>query len=82
MVVTANIPYHPDIHQALHNLDGIILVNQFGNELRIVASLDLKRSSLESTIAAVINKPLKLENTEANLEDVFIALTQSRDPGQ
>ena len=79
MVVTAKIPYHPDIHQALHNLDGIILVNQFGNELRIVASLDLKQSLLESTIAAVIDKPFKLDNTEANLEDVFIALTQSID---
>lgn len=82
MVVTAKIPYHPDIHQALHKLDGIILVNQFGNELRIVASPDLKQSLLESTIATVIDKPFLFENTEANLEDVFIALTQSRDSSQ
>jgi ABC-2 type transport system ATP-binding protein len=82
IVVTARIPYHPDIHQALHKLDGIILVNQFGSELRIVASPDVKPSLLDATISAVLDKPFKLDTAEANLEDVFIALTQSRDPGQ
>lgn len=77
-VFTCKMTYIPEIHKVLHKLPGIILVNQFGDELRIVAMPELKQSDLETTISSVINIDCNVELTEANLEDVFIALTQDK----
>lgn len=75
-VYLSKIPYQPELRDALLGLKGMILVNQFGNELRIVVKPELKLSQLETTIKSVSEQPFKLEVTEPNLEDVFIALTQ------
>ena len=80
-VVSVKTPYHPGMHQSLHKLDGIILVNQFGSELRIVTSPEIKNSIIESTISAYVDSSVKLDSSEINLEDVFIALTQSKVAG-
>ncbi len=77
-VYATNIPYLPELRTTLLNLEGMILVNQFGNELRIVVTPELKHSSLETTISSVTGKPCSLEISEPNLEDVFIALTQEQ----
>lgn len=77
-VFTSKITYLPKIHSALHTLKGIILVNQFGNELRIVVTPEINESILVSTIRAVTGQSCTFEMNEPNLEDVFIALTQDR----
>lgn len=76
-VYTSQITYSPDIHNALHNLQGIILLNQFGKELRMVVTDELDKSIIQSTINAVTKNTYHIEKTLPNLEDVFIALTQS-----
>ena len=77
-VFSSKISYLPEIHSALHTLKGIILVNQFGNELRIVVDPEFNESILVSTIRTVTDKICTFEVNEPNLEDVFIALTQDR----
>ena len=75
-VYTTMIPYLPELRQALLAIEGVILVNQFGVELRIVAAPEVASTTLESTINTVMGKPCSLEPSDPNLEDTFIALTQ------
>lgn len=76
VVYATNIPFLPQLRNALIHMKGMILVNQFGNELRLVVTPQIARAELESTIHSVTGKPASLEVSEPNLEDVFIALTQ------
>ncbi|HEC28314.1 MAG TPA: ABC transporter ATP-binding protein [Gammaproteobacteria bacterium] len=75
-VYSADISYLPELQSTLLNTAGMILVNQFGNELRLVVTPETRKSDLESTIGAITGKPCTLTISEPNLEDVFIALTQ------
>jgi len=77
-VFSSKISYLPEIHSALHTLKGVILVNQFGNELRIVVTPEIDESILVSIIRSVTEQLCSFEVNEPNLEDVFIALTQDR----
>lgn len=77
-VYSSQVVYRPDIHKALHNLSGMILVNQFGNELRIVVEPILTQAMLQETMNSLLSENCSVVMTEPNLEDVFIALTQSR----
>ena len=77
-VYTTHMPYRPDLHRALLALDGMLLLNQFGGELRVVVNPRLKKASLETTMSEITGEPCSLESSEPNLEDVFIALTQGK----
>jgi len=55
---------------------GIHLVNQFGDELRIIVKKELSKENLCALMDEYIEGEVILEQTQANLEDVFIALTQ------
>ena len=77
-VYTTNIPYIPRLRSALVDLGGMVLVNQFGNELRMVVTPELTQRALQTSITAVTGASCTLEPSEPNLEDVFIALTQER----
>lgn len=75
-VFSSKINYRPDIHAALHTLEGILLINQFGDELRIVVAPEFNASALVSTVNSITEQQCAFEVTEPDLEDVFIALTQ------
>lgn len=77
-VFTCDMRYNPEIHKALYALPGMLLVNQSGNELRIVVMPELKQITLETTINSLSDQSFTIETTGANLEDVFIALTQDK----
>ena len=77
-VYATRIPYLPELRSMLLDLEGMILLNQFGDELRTVVTPKLKRTNLEAAITSVTGKPCSLEISEPSLEDVFIALTQDR----
>ncbi len=77
-VYTSILPYQPEVQTALQKMAGLILVNQFGNELRIVAQNNVKKEQLEETIATIIQQIIELDETEPNLEDAFIVLTQNQ----
>ena len=77
-VYTSKIAYLPEIHSALHKLQGMILVNQFGNELRVVVTPEINQSILENSIRTITEQTCIFDMSEPNLEDVFIALTQDK----
>jgi len=56
----------------------IELINQYGHELRFVVAKRLSKEALHEKIAPFVLEAFSLEESEANLEDVFIALTQER----
>jgi hypothetical protein len=53
-------------------------VNQFGDELRLMVEHTVDPSELETAINKTTDGTCELTLTEANLEDVFIALTQNK----
>ena len=77
-VYTTDTPYRPDIHQALHAIEGMVLVNQFGNQLRIIVLPNVTKSALQSLIESITLQSCELELSVPNLEDVFIAITQDK----
>lgn len=77
-VYAVKFAFNPSVHKALLANEAVLLVNQFGLELRIVVANDGSRSQLEQVIADETGERLDLVPSELNLEDVFIALTQHR----
>lgn len=68
--------YSPLITQHLQDLDGIILLNQYGDELRIMVESDFNVQKIENILKDKLNTTIQLQESSVNLEDVFIALTQ------
>ncbi len=75
-VYTTNISYLPELHRTLLDTAGMVLVNQFGSELRLVVTPDVSQAALEAVISSITSESCSLAISEPNLEDVFIALTQ------
>ena len=81
-VYTARLGFDPAVHSALLAEPGVLLVNQFGGELRIVISRDFPDAGLGKIIGDVLGEPVELSTAELNLEDVFIGLTQDGENGR
>ena len=75
-VFTFKQSYSPKVTEVIQAVAGVQLTNQFGNDLHIVASKEVSKSLLEEKISAVQGIDVELRETEPDLEDVFIALTQ------
>lgn len=63
----------------LNKQDEIVLINQFGNEIRIMVHKTLHEERLKALMQPYIEGQVVLNSTTANLEDVFIALTQDKE---
>jgi len=74
-VYSVELSFDPGVHRALRDVNAIMLINQFGSELRIMVDEDYPVAWLEEAISSVIGKAVPLTRSEPNLEDVFIALT-------
>jgi len=75
-VFTTTVPYLPELREALLGTEGMILINQFGNELRLIVAPEAEKSYLEGIIYKVARTSVYLNTAQPNLEDIFIALTQ------
>jgi len=75
---TINLPYTPLTMQYLSALEGIVLINQFGDELRIMLNKEGNKDLLQKTLQEKLHVASELKESVANLEDVFIALTQDK----
>jgi len=76
VVYTYKQSYSPEVTQAIQGLDGVVLTNQFGDDLHIVTEKILSQNAIETVISGVTGASVGLRETEPDLEDVFIALTQ------
>ena len=75
-VFSVNLRYSPEVTRRIQAVEGVILTNQFGDNLHIVCEKYVTQDSLESVIPKVEGAELLLVLVEPDLEDVFIALTQ------
>jgi len=75
-VYSIKIPYDPDVTDAIKKIKGIVLTNQFGDDLHIVSEKSVDKKEIEKVISAVKKEKVLLNESEPDLEDVFIALTQ------
>jgi len=76
-VYSCEISHNPELTHALMNLPGIELVNQFGSELRIIASTLVKFDELEKLIGDYYAKPFRLTPVSPSIEDAFMSLTSN-----
>ena len=77
-VYSLKVTYSPQLTLAIKAVDGVVLTNQFGDDLHIVSKSSVKKSALEAIIVAIVGEEIKLIESEPDLEDVFIALTQGK----
>jgi len=62
----------------LNQQEEVVLINQFGNEIRIIILKSLHEDRLKALMKPYVEGEIILKKTDANLEDVFIALTQEK----
>lgn len=55
------------------------LVNQFGDELRVIVKNEFSQNDLQTLMQPYIKGEVKLFEGEANLEDIFIALSRDNE---
>lgn len=73
-----NLAYTPLTMQYLSNIKYVILINQFGNELRIMIKPECNIERIQEILRDKLHTKLKLKESTLDLEDVFIALTQDK----
>lgn len=69
--------YNPEIARSLKQIEGIHELNQFGNELRIVADKSVTPETIARTIPSDTVTAKQIQVVDPNIEDVFITLTGS-----
>lgn len=75
-VYACSMPYNPTVITALGNVAGVLILNQFGGELRIIAKKDISAATLTETLDG--HGPPVL--TAPTIEDAFMTLTRSAPP--
>lgn len=73
-----NLAYTPLTMQCLSNIKGIVLINQFGDELRIMITPGCNIETIQEILKDKLQLKSKLKKSALDLEDVFIALTQDK----
>jgi len=75
-VYSVKIPYSPEMTQAVKQVEGVVLTNQFGDDLHIVTEKRVLKRKIEAVMSEAQGNDIMLEVCDPDLEDVFIALTQ------
>ena len=75
---SVNLAYTPLTTQYLSEIEGIVLINQFGNELRIMVKSECNIELIQEILEDKLDLKSKLKQSALDLEDVFIALTQDK----
>ena len=76
-VYSSKIQHTPELTRVLMKNPDVILVNQFGSELRIITEASVTPEHLHSLIAAHYEKPFQLQTVTPSIEDAFISLTSN-----
>jgi ABC-type multidrug transport system ATPase subunit len=76
-VYLARIPHNPDLNRALMQTDGVQLVNQFGDDLRIIARAPATRDQLQRLTDSYSPRPAAVTAVAASIEDAFMSITSA-----
>lgn len=74
-VYSCEISHNPELTNALMEVAGIQLVNQFGNELRIITSTRIPFDTLHNIISDYHENEFQLTLVSPSIEDAFMSLT-------
>lgn len=74
-VYSCEISHNPELTNALMKMPGIQLVNQFGNELRIITSTRVPFDALHNIISDYHRNEFQLTLVSPSIEDAFMSLT-------
>ena len=74
-VYQARIPHNPDLNRELLQIDGVELVNQFGGDLRIIASQAVTADSLQRVIDSYYPAAGEVAAVATSIEDAFMSIT-------
>jgi ABC-2 type transport system ATP-binding protein len=75
---TITLSYSPLISKYLEKVEGIVLINQFGDELRIMTSAQCNVNDITDILEKRFKVRSKLIQSRVSIEDAFIALTQDK----
>lgn len=75
-VYSVKMHYAPELTRAVQAIEGVVLTNQFGDDLHIVTQRSVSKTKIETVMSEVKGEAVVLRESEPDLEDVFIALTQ------
>lgn len=70
--------YDPKLSKLLIEIPGVIVLNQFGDELRIVVNEHISADLLNKNIYKNLDRHYDIHEVPINIEDAFITLTSSR----
>jgi len=73
-----NLAYTPQTMQYLSKIEDIVLINQFGNELRIMVKKGCNIDMIQEILKDKLHSQSRLKESTLDLEDLFIALTQDK----
>jgi ABC-2 type transport system ATP-binding protein len=76
-VYLARIPHNPELNRALMQTDGVQLVNQFGDDLRIIARAPATRDQLQRLTDSYSPRPAAVTAVAASIEDAFMSITSA-----
>lgn len=72
------IDFNPEITKAISRLSGVLTINQFGGQLRVVAESEGLKQGLEMILARHLETIPPLAVVAPTIEDVFITLTREQ----
>ena len=76
-VYLCEIPYNPELTSELLKLTGVELVNQFGNELRIITKKSVALDQIQKLINKYQDAPNIVTPVTPSIEDAFMSLTSN-----
>ncbi len=69
--------YNPQLHKRLQENKDIELVNQFGNELRVLCKDSLSIAELQNSLQSLNAASLNIHKVSPSIEDAFMSLTHN-----
>jgi ABC-type multidrug transport system ATPase subunit len=76
-VYSSEISHNPELTGALMKVAGVQLVNQFGNELRIITETSVTVDELQKIISKYHKESFKVTAVTPGIEDAFMSLTSN-----
>lgn len=77
IVYACNMPHQPSLLDELNHIDGVSLINQFGDQLRIITD-DTVTIAQVSALVGRFDTAARVEVVQPGIEDAFMALTAGK----
>ena len=77
-VYACRMDYNPSLSKALKAHNNIYLLNQYGEELRIVTDKSISTNDIQTIINRQIKSDIDVYEVPASIEDVFMTLTRDK----